>query len=192
MNTSDPLLDWIRDEYRWVRSMIERDVLKGLSSEEIKTQLPTGNSIAWVMWHLARIEDMAVTSVIRREPQVFLSFGSRLGTKQTGTGNSFGDEELAELTDSLDVVVLLEYWREIGVGTRDWLGSVTLEELTKPISFEELAKVFPEGVVGIPSYSVRDWDGKPPAYLLKWPVILHGYIHIGEMVTIRGSLPKTD
>src|SRR3712207_6038315 len=51
-----------------------------------------GNSIAWLLWHMARLEDVVVNTLLRGAPEVLDRDGwvATLGiaTRDVGTGNS--------------------------------------------------------------------------------------------------------
>jgi hypothetical protein len=105
---SDELL---RDAFGRIRETVE-DTLEGLDGGAL-TRRPggTGNSIAWLIWHLGRVEDAQVAAAAGLE-QVWTSqgfagrFGLPLPERDTGYGHS---------TDQVDAVqaapeLLLQYY----------------------------------------------------------------------------------
>jgi hypothetical protein len=68
-------LKLLLDNHAWVHSRpvtpdgmrsIEDELCEGLTEQQLR-QCPrhTHNSIAWLLWHMARYEDVAVNSVLR-------------------------------------------------------------------------------------------------------------------------------
>src|SRR5512146_3384606 len=50
------------------------EVLDGLSDAQIKTvPRPGENSIAWLLWHTTRIEDMTLNCLVFEQPQIMAS-----------------------------------------------------------------------------------------------------------------------
>jgi uncharacterized damage-inducible protein DinB len=81
----------------------------GLSADELNTPPQEGaNSIAWLIWHLARVQDDHVADVAVRE-QVWLSAGwadrFALGLPESDTGYGHTPEEVARVrVDSGDLL----------------------------------------------------------------------------------------
>jgi hypothetical protein len=107
------------DHQRWVHSTsvtprgwewkMEDAVCEGLTDDQLR-RCPQENlnSIAWLLWHMARCEDVAVNTVLRGEQEV-LDQGNwlpRLGsaTRHIGTGDTH--EEVRELSERIDLVAL--------------------------------------------------------------------------------------
>ena len=183
-------IEWIRDEHYWVRQMFERDIVKLVPVERLTERPgPNSNSIAWLVWHMARIEDVAINGAIRQRPQIFFrdDWGPRIGTKQTEQGNSFGDEEMEEFSH-LDAAQLLDYWRAVNDDAVEWMKGLTVEALGKKVEIEKILETKPELLGGLDAGMTRYFTGKDVGYLLRWPVILHGHLHLGEMYAIRGLI----
>ncbi len=67
------------------------EVLSGLDEAALRHTPPGGeHSIAWILWHLARIEDVTMNLLVAGSPQVFQSAGwrERLGAELEHTGNA--------------------------------------------------------------------------------------------------------
>src|SRR5688572_28429591 len=99
------------DSFGRIREIVAA-TLEGADDESlVRRPAGTGNSIAWLIWHLSRIEDSQVASAAGLE-QVWTSqkfsgrFGLPLPERDTGYGHS---------TDQVDAVqappeMLLEYY----------------------------------------------------------------------------------
>jgi hypothetical protein len=49
---------------------LEDALLRGLSDDQLRWRTDGGNSLAWLLWHMARIEDVAVNVVLAAGGQV--------------------------------------------------------------------------------------------------------------------------
>lgn len=92
-----------------------RQVLDGLSETDLQRRPSgTGNSIAWLVWHLGRVEDAQVASGSGLEQvwkaQGFVSrFGLPLADSDTGYGHSSGQVDAVRAPREL----LLEYYQAV-------------------------------------------------------------------------------
>jgi hypothetical protein len=94
----------------------------------------TANSIAWLIWHSARQQDMQLCDIAGTE-QVWLRdgwvdrFGLDLPREAMGYGD--GPEEVAKVRASADL--LAGYYHAVHKATLEYIASVTPEELARII-----------------------------------------------------------
>ena len=135
------------------------------------------NSLVWLLWHMARVEDVAVNLVLTAGRQVLDDgWSSRLSVPRTDAGRGMTEEEVTELTVRADVDAVRAYRDAVGRKTRDVvaaLGSAGLDEL---VSRADAARV-PRG------FGVL--EGQPRAVELGTSAITHNAVHFGEATTIR-------
>lgn len=89
----------LTDAFGRVREVV-REALQGLSSSELAIRLDRhANSIAWLIWHLTRIEDDHVARAFE-VPQVWAEYGSRfeLPFPPGDVGYGHTSEEVAQVT----------------------------------------------------------------------------------------------
>ncbi|KNH21869.1 chorismate synthase [Arthrobacter sp. ZBG10] len=128
MNTSELLLE----SFGRIPEAVEA-TLKGLDTDKL-TYRPggTGNSIAWLLWHLARVEDAQVATVAGLE-QVWMaqdfagSFGLELPVADTGYKHS--SEEVDAVNASAEQ--LLAYYTAVHQQTVAYVGGLTDEDLDR-------------------------------------------------------------
>jgi len=87
------------------------------------------HSIAWCLWHTARIEDLIINSRIRKQAPVWNeAWAERTGLPFEGTGNGLSDEDSQKIRIK-DMAAFAEYqdavWRE----TADYLAQATEADL---------------------------------------------------------------
>jgi uncharacterized damage-inducible protein DinB len=107
MNTADVL----RDAFDRVRGVVHR-VLDGLTAEQLEARVgPEANSIAWLVWHLTRIQDDHVADVANAE-QVWTAAGYArrfaLPFSDHATGYGHSSDDVAAVR--ADATLLREYY----------------------------------------------------------------------------------
>jgi hypothetical protein len=149
-----------------------------------------GASIAWVLWHTLRHQDVALNAVVRGVDQVVTRDGwlERVGAAalpSPATGLSEADDRAS--SKALDPDLLDGYAEAVWAETASWLASAPLDYLEGvPDAASGLRRA------GVPedeySWLYRMWDGKPTSFHVSWEAIGHGFNHLGEMVHIRNRL----
>lgn len=91
-----------------------------LSDEDYsKTPFPNADSyhnktIAYSIWHIARIEDIVVNTLIKnRDEMLFDGFVERTNSPIITTGNELVKEQIAEFSSKLDINGLYDYMRAV-------------------------------------------------------------------------------
>src|SRR4051812_44513368 len=83
----------------------------GLTDDQMRTRPREDlNSLAWIMWHIARAEDIMVGGVIAGRDQVFDdAWMKRLNVTRKDFGIGMKTADVTALTGQLDVAALREY-----------------------------------------------------------------------------------
>src|SRR5262244_3255894 len=99
-------------------SLAER-TFGGLTDDQMRVRPREDlNSLAWLMWHIARAEDIVVNRVLAARAQVFDdAWLERLGIARRDFGIGMTSDEVTALTRQIDLAALREY--------RDAVGSCT-------------------------------------------------------------------
>ena len=168
-------------------SVAER-VFGGLTDAQMRVRPREDlNSVAWLMWHIARAEDLIVGQVLSGRRQVFEDgWAKRLGITRVDFGIGMTTAEVTALTAQIDVGALREYRDAVGRRTRDivsgfesrdWDGVVTPDNARAAADTggfgartDELSKMFP---------------GRPRLSLLNTIALFHSVAHMGEADTVR-------
>lgn len=112
-----------------------RQAADGLTPEQAHF-VPEGesHSIAWVMWHGARVEDLIVQQIIRGQPSEWEAGGwaakTGLPEKSFGTGQS--TEEARQIRIN-DIGVFAEYAARVAAHTQGLLSELSDDDLNRPI-----------------------------------------------------------
>jgi hypothetical protein len=134
-------------------------------------------------------EDLVVHLLLRGEPEIFDDgWSDRLGVDRRHAGTGFGDDEVSELSERVNVAALREYRATVGRTTRDWIAEIDLETLDhRPDVRGRIAA--DAATLGVRAAWVVDlWEGRTVHQLLLVPVLSHAFIHFGEVSVTRARL----
>jgi hypothetical protein len=167
----------------------EDAVLVGLSDEEIRSR-PDGepNSIAWLLWHCTRIEDVTTNLLIADRPQVWEREGwlTRLRMHAQDVGTGMGDAEVDQVTAEIDLAALRAYRQSVGRSTRQIFQSLPPERLYLPVDPKGIDQLRAAGVLGEGAQHLADiWGSWKLGDLVRQPAIRHSFIHLGEAYDIK-------
>jgi hypothetical protein len=151
------------------------------------------HSIAWLLWHITRIEDVTMNLLIAGAPQLFQegNWARKLGVDLTDVGNDMPPKDLARLNRTIDPRALLAYRLAVGRRTRRILQTIRPDEIWTPIEPERKKRLLAEHVVRRKaSWLIEYWCTRRKADLLLMPPTRHGFVHLNEIRLIRKSLPS--
>lgn len=164
----------------------ETDNLIGDLKEWEYAVMPTSKdeTIAWVLWHTARIEDLTMGILTAGEDQIFNDTWRRnMNAPVTDTGNAMSDDEIMELSKSLRIEELLQYRSAVGTRTRQIVERLNPGDMTRKVSLKLLDKVRLEGGVTEAeesSWLLDFWGKKDVAGLLLMPTTRHVMLHLND------------
>ena len=122
----------------------------GLSDEQMRVRPHEDlNSLAWLMWHIARAEDIVVNQMLGGRPQVFdAAWMKRLGVARPDFGIGMTSAAVTELTNQIDVGALREYRDAVGRRTREVVGGFTAADWDGSVAAEAVERVAADGGFG--------------------------------------------
>ena len=153
---------------------------------------PRTNSIAWVLWHIARCEDAGVARFVADQPQVFDhgNWGVMLNLPWRHHGSDMTLVEVDELNARIDLAALQAYMQAVHAQTHTVLAQIDAYNLDA-----QLPESLVRQVVVSEGLAVRNADGFVTNYT-GWSVgkclmtfaLTHPYQHVGEMEVIASLL----
>ena len=167
---------------------IEDTLYKNLPDDLARRRPQPGvNSIAWLTWHMARCEDVAMNMVIAGEQQV-LESGSwmeRLGVSRRDIGTGMSDDEVGDFTGAVEIAALRAYRAAVGRRTRQIVDTLEPSALARLPNPAHLERAFADGALGDRAMWVGQfWQGKTVGWFL-WLGTGHNFLHLGEASLIR-------
>jgi len=167
MSSSDLLVD----AFERIRDAVHPAV-NGLSLEELAFR-PDGeaNSIAWLVWHLTRIQDDHVAGLDGNE-QVWTANGwadrFALPLDLADTGYGHGPEDVATVTAA--DLVLLGYFEDVHDKTLRYVRSLSETDLSRVVD--------------------QSWDPPVTVSIRLVSVIADDLQHVGQAAYVRGILQR--
>ncbi|HEU4369852.1 MAG TPA: DinB family protein [Methylomirabilota bacterium] len=180
------------DVYATTPSRFDR-LLGSLSEDQMRVRPRPGlNSIVWLLWHMARTEDVAVNLVVAARAQVFDgAWARRMNVARPDMGTGMTVDEVAELSERADVAGVRAYRSAVGARTREAVGALPPAAWDEILTLEDTARAADAGAFGpndlwIDGIGHPPWQGHARGDQLGGTAIRHNAGHIGEAVTVRG------
>ncbi len=150
---------------------VARDAVEGINPGRLTEQPSAGaNTIAWLVWHLARVQDDHVAELLGAD-QVWVGgdwarrFG--LGPDPSNTGYGHSAEEMAAIRPDRPEV-LLEYLEAVDARTQAMLADLTADDLDDVVD--------------------RRWDPPVTRAVRLISIADDGLQHAGQAAYVRGLL----
>lgn len=159
-------------------------LLNGLEDGQFRI-IPDGeeHSIAWIVWHLSRIEDITMNLLVAGKDQVFETGGWLSKTKSPimHTGNGTGLDVARALSEAVELPALRAYRHAVGRATREVVKALTKPDFSRKVDPTCLQRIVDEGAVIEAGYGVLDyWGRRDVAGLLLMPPTRHTIVHWNE------------
>ena len=160
----------------------------GLTDEQMRIRPREDlNSLAWLLWHIARVEDVMVNLVLAGQPQVLDDmWRKRLGVSRPDFGTGMTSAEVSELTRQIDIGALREYRDAVGRRTREVVGAFKPQDWEGQTTADGIQRAVSEGAFGVRSELLaKAFTGRPRPAVLSGVCLLHASGHMGEAGTVR-------
>jgi hypothetical protein len=161
-------LDFFRSSLKSFHNSF-RDVVKELTDEQLHFRpLGKGNSIAFMLWHTVRTEDMVVNFLLQKKPPVWNAEGwdKKFGMDPKAQGTSMTDEQAAAIRIA-SLGEFLKYMENVFRASEAYLDIVKEADLEPVQEYQFLGKRSGYQVIG-------------------GVVLQHGSGHLGEIWYVKG------
>jgi hypothetical protein len=173
----------------------EDEILHSLSEDAIRCIPRDGNhSIAWIIWHLARIEDVTMNLLIADTSQILNGedWPRQLRIKIRHVGCGMSDQDVADLSAQINVEALIEYRVAVGKTTREIVRKLGNDDFYGKSEPSRIQRIWSEGAMLPEGQSIVDyWAGRTVAGLLLMPPTRHCFLHLNEARRIRQKIDST-
>jgi hypothetical protein len=173
------------------QSYFDRTLAKLTESEMRARPVKDVNSIVWLLWHMARTEDVAVNLVITAGRQVLDDeWARRMKIRWRTQGTGMTSAEVDEMTTHADVAALVGYRTAVGFRTRDVVRAMRPEAWDEIIGFADTSRAAAAGAFEatapwVAGTGYTPWQGVSRAAQLAGSALRHNALHLGEAITIR-------
>ena len=183
------LHQWMISDFSSMRTKLFDSVLRLVPAGRWHEQADGGGTtLAGLLLHVARHQDLAVNVVIRNHEPLFTAHRESLGLDGHGLGACLPEAEDRTATALVEPGALLRYATDVFDGTADWLlplGSMALD--IEPNTAYRLTHRAGLSSDELP-WLYAMWEGKALWWLVQWPVIGHGHAHVGEAIALRNRM----
>jgi hypothetical protein len=167
-----------------VHAQVEREFLQRLSDEQMRLRRDGLNSIAWLIWHMARCED-ALNVLLAGRPQVLDDehWLPRLQLAVRDVGTGMGDDEVSDVSARLDLAALRDYYTAVGRRTVEVVRALRPQEWDE---LPDLHRLRAEGVFRESAFwAISEREGQTKGWWLGHLGIAHNQMHRGQALTTR-------
>lgn len=190
-------MDW-RDLYRMQHLQVHTGkleppdrlqelVLRGLTEEDLRLVPVEGqNSIAWLLWHIARCEDVVSNVVLSDRGQVLdEGWDVKMGIARHDIGTGMTPAEVNHFSQRVDLDALLSYRLAVARRSEEVIEQLDDSWLGQEMTASEVVDLRALGTFAEHAGWVADlWAPKPRMWFL-WLHTGHCYMHLGEAITVR-------
>jgi DinB family protein len=170
------------------RATLAERTFGGLSEDQMRARPREDlNSLAWLMWHIARAEDIFANVILSGRDQVMDDgWLARLKTARRDFGIGMSKPEVAELTARVDVGALREYRDAVGRRTQELIRGFGPADWQGELEAPQLEKAAALGCFGARGEMVaKAFTGRPRIGILGALLVTHAALHMGEAQTVR-------
>ena len=183
------LRSWLLDAHADLRGRLFASVISMVPAERWTERADGGgSSIAWLLLHLARHQDLAISTAIRNQPPLFLDHRERLGLAAAPTWAGLTESEHPDQSGAPASDALVAYVDAVFVATAAWLDKLSAMALVSIPNtrhrLEAKALLSPDEV----GWLFSMWDAKSVDWFVQWPVLGHGNAHVGEAISVRNRM----
>ena len=168
------------------------ELWQGLTETNGRIVPPKGeHSIAWILFHIARIEDITMNMLLAGTPQLYTrdKWAKKLKSTIHHSANKMDDDSVARLSSKLDISALREYRLSVGKRTREIVQQIKLEEFKQKVDPLRLEKILEDGAVIEEAMEIVNyWGNRTVAGLLLMPPTRHNFLHLNEAMRIKQKL----
>ena len=151
---------------------------------------PGVNTVAWLLWHSARIEDVALNRFLSDRPQVLdAGWLERLAVPRRDVGTGMKEAEVDELSARIDLQALKGYWDAVTARTLEVIETLRGSDLEALVPGERVRSVvLSEGVVAPGAEWLTEFwaGGRSRAWVLAQTALLHPNGHYYEARVAAG------
>ena len=150
-------------------------------------------TIAYSLWHIFRIEDIVMHTLICGDEQIFFkeNYDSRINSPIITTGNELVKEEIGEFSKKLSIEELYNYIVDVDRATTQILLKLNYNDMKEKISSDRRKQLESLNVVSNHenAYWLIDyWCSKDIRGLIQMPFSRHWIMHVEACIRIMDKL----
>ena len=169
------------------------EVLADLTDTQIRTVPGPGkNSIAWLLWHITRIEDMTMNTLVFEQPQVWCPAQAvKLGFSRPDCGASMDEQEVTEFSTQISASALLDYRAAVGRQTRETIQKLSADQAREIVPTSAVQKLVDEGSISAKgNWLFEYYTNRSKSFFLTRTATSHNFIHLNEAGRVREKITR--
>jgi len=188
--------DLVMLRYDAVHDGFVEELFSGMTDGQLR-QRPHGvNSIVWLVWHAARVEDAALSRLVADRPQVLDEgkWNGRLGLRRRDVGPGMTGHDVEALSADIDVAALRGYRRAVSERTKSVVAALPSAAWDEVVVAERVRReVAGEGLLIDAGRWVEEFwaQGRTRGWYVLQVGLLHPYGHYFDAMVTRGLLGVT-
>jgi hypothetical protein len=180
---------WIANDLHSIRNKLVDSVLSVVPKQRwVEHADNGGSSIAHLLLHIARHQDLAVTTAIRNHAPLYAACRADLGLHNAAASAGLAEREDPAISAIVPIDALVAYVDVVFDATSAWLDDVGTMALDTVADTSNRLVAQADLSLDEVGWLHRMWADKPVWWLVQWPVIGHGHAHAGEAISIRNRM----
>jgi hypothetical protein len=173
------------------------ELFKGLTDEQARRRPRGINSIVWLVWHFARVQDAVVNRFVADRPQVLVEgdWNRRMRSDRRDVGSGMTGDEVEALSAGIDVSALRGYQEAVAARTKAIAGGLPPGAWAEVVPPERVRHVVAEEALLVDAGRwVGDFwaAGRSRGWFLLQVALLHPYGHCFDALVTRGLLDPAE
>ena len=183
---------FFRQRHSYLHESFLPSLPKNLPEELFRKRPAEGTQpIVWLLWHMARVEDIGLSRFVWQKPQLFdQKWQQQMNINISHYGTSMSEEEVSTFAQEVSVSEVLRYQNLVGKRTVEELGLINLSTLDEVLDENMVLKVVrDEGMASEKAQWVTPhYVGKTRGWALCHFGLTHNFRHFGQVVMVRKML----
>ena len=184
--------------HRIVHPSVTSELLTEITDAEIRCCPVKGiNTIAWLVWHMARTEDIGMNRFVGHRPQLFFeeAWAERLNVPFPDFGVGMTADEVTDLSSRINLDALRAYWAAVDQRTQsiiEGLRPQDLDEDNSPAYIRQVVDddgIFREAGMWGEGYWT-EMPNRSKGFFLGYLGHTHNWLHFGEAMATRSLLGR--
>jgi len=173
------------------------ELFKGLTDEQVRARPAGLNSIAWLVWHLTRVQDAVVSRLLADRPQVLDegNWNLAMGLDRRDVGSGMTSDDVTALGAAIDAGALRAYHRAVAEATRQVATALPPAAWSEVVPGDRVRRVVDDNALLVEAGAwVGDFwaRGLSRGWYLLQVGLLHPYGHCFDGMTARGLLGQPE
>ena len=150
-------------------------------------------TIAYSIFHVIRIEDIVLNTLIKNKEQLFFkdNYQIKMNSSIITTGNELIGKTISEFSKTLNIEELWNYAKNVFEESNEWLSSITYDDLKIVYSNLDKQRIRSTNTVAeSENWLIEYWCGKDVKGLIVMPFSRHWIMHLEASLRIKNKLMK--